>query len=332
MKVQAFGRTDLRVSEYGLGCARIGGIFQSGGGGFVELLSAARDAGINFYDTADMYCQGESEALLGRAFRDVRSKVIIASKAGYRLPAQRQLAARLKPLLRPAIRLLGIRRDKLPASVRGQIEQDFEPDYLTRAVEASLRRLRTDYLDLIQLHSPPLDVVERGAWEPALEKLKRAGKVRYYGISCDTLDVGRAALRFPGVSCIQFPVNLLEQGAVEGLLPELRAAGAAGIARESLANGLLVKPASEVDLSKYCKSLEQQAERAEQLVNYRQKAEEQQRSLANLALNFVNELPGVSVTLVGVSNLKQLQSLLAQTVRGAAGTSPERALDAAGSA
>jgi aryl-alcohol dehydrogenase-like predicted oxidoreductase len=109
MQERQFGATNLRVSAIGLGCARIGGIFQGDAGGFIDLLHAARDAGITFFDTADMYSQGESESLLGRAFRAERDRVVIASKAGYRLPGRRRLAARLKPVLRPLIQRLRLR-------------------------------------------------------------------------------------------------------------------------------------------------------------------------------------------------------------------------------
>ena len=67
MRLRAFGNTPLQVSELGLGCARIGGVFQGDTLSFVRLLAVARDAGITFFDTADMYSQGESEALLGKA-------------------------------------------------------------------------------------------------------------------------------------------------------------------------------------------------------------------------------------------------------------------------
>src|SRR5260221_10126479 len=110
MKLRSFGNTDLRVSEFGLGCARIGGIFQGDSAGFLRLLAAAADLGLNFFDTADMYSQGESEVLLGKAFRKQRSRVVIASKAGYCLPTRRRFAARVNPLLRPLIKLLKIRR------------------------------------------------------------------------------------------------------------------------------------------------------------------------------------------------------------------------------
>jgi len=122
---RTFGKTDLKVSAYGFGCARIGGIFQRGPSGFVDLLCAAKDGGINFFDTADMYSQGESEALLGQAFRRRRAEVIIASKAGYCLPTRRKLVARLKPFLRPVIQLLKIRRDRLPAGSRGRARAGF---------------------------------------------------------------------------------------------------------------------------------------------------------------------------------------------------------------
>ena len=315
MKSRAFGNTDLQVTEFGIGCARIGGIFQGDASGFVNLLSAARDAGINFFDTADMYSQGESESLLGRAFRHQRSRVIIASKAGYSLPTRRRLAALVKPLLRPVIRAIGLRRDRLPSGVRGQLAQDFSPTYLRRAVESSLRRLRTDYLDLFQLHSPPIEVIERGEWEPMMETLKRAGKIRYYGIACDTIDVALASLQYPGISAVQYTLNLLEQRAVDSLLPELRARNVAFIARECLANGLLAKRAEDIDLKAFCQTPEEQARRRDQLAELRKRAADGGVSLTSLALEYARDAEGASVALLGVRNIQQLNGLLEQIRR-----------------
>src|SRR5438132_943580 len=109
MELRRFGSTELRVSSLGVGCARIGGIFQKDPAAFVELLQRAVAEGINFFDTADMYSQGESEELLGRALRGQRDRVVIATKGGYVLPAQRRLLGRIKPLVRPLIRWLKIR-------------------------------------------------------------------------------------------------------------------------------------------------------------------------------------------------------------------------------
>src|SRR6185503_8960413 len=121
----------------------------------------------------------------------------------------------------PAVRLLKLRRDQLPGGSRGALTQDFSPKYLVQAVEGSLKRLRTDYLDLLQLHSPPLEVVERGDWQSALDELKRTGKIRYYGVAADSIEGGLAALRFPGVSSVQFTLSLLEQRAATELFPQV---------------------------------------------------------------------------------------------------------------
>jgi aryl-alcohol dehydrogenase-like predicted oxidoreductase len=327
VRQNAFGSTDLRVSELGFGCARIGGIFQAGGGGFIDLLHAAHDGGITFFDTADMYSQGESETLIGRAFRGRRARVVIASKAGYVLPGRRKLLARVKPLVRPILKHLKIRRDKLPASVRGTVTQDFSPGYLERAVEASLRRLGTDYLDLLQLHSPPEGVIRAGTWQEALDKLKRAGKVRYYGISCDSIDAAKAALDFP-IASLQFVLNSLEPRAGDELVPRAREKGVACIARECLANGLLIKAPETIDWSKYTSSPEQREQRLAQLKELRAQAERRGKPLSALALDYVRDLDGVSVTLVGASSKPQLLELLGQASRGPTGSSAPGAGDA----
>src|SRR5262249_55133549 len=157
--------------------------------------------------------------LLGKAFRGRRDRVVLASKAGYCLPAQRRLIAKLKPIARPVIRMLGIKRDKLPSAVVGAPTQDFSPDYLRRAIEGSLTRLGPDHPALYQPHRPPADVVRRGDWAAALESLKRAGKIRYYGISCDTAEAALAALDFPGVSSIQIQMSLLEHSTADAVMP-----------------------------------------------------------------------------------------------------------------
>jgi len=311
MHLRAFGNTDLKVSELGFGCARIGGVFQGDTHSFVRLLAVARDGGINFFDTADMYSQGESEALLGRVFGKRRAEVIITTKAGFCLPGRRKLAGHLKPILRPVIKALGIRRDRLPSGARGTIAQDFSPAYLARALEQSLRRLRTDYVDLFQLHSPPVEVVQRGEWQATLEDLKRAGKLRYYGISCDSPETALAALRYPGVSSLQFVFSLLEPGAAESVLPAARAGNVACIAREVLGNGLLVKPnLSAETLAAYCRSPEQLAQRTAQLAQLHEQAALKEVSLARLALQFAARADGVSVALIGARTPQQLRGLL----------------------
>jgi aryl-alcohol dehydrogenase-like predicted oxidoreductase len=310
MKLRMFGSTGLQVSELGLGCARIGGNFKNDPATFVELLCAARDNGINFFDTADMYCQGESETLLGRAFRRRRSEVIIASKVGYCLPKQRQLIARVKPLVRPLIRLLRVRREQLPSAVRGELAQNFSSAYICTAVEASLRRLRTDYLDVLQLHSPPADIVSGGEWTQSLQTLKRSGKVRFFGMSCDTLESATAALKVADVAAIQVVVNLLEDSFASAVVPQAHQQGVAVIARECLANGLLVKAERDLDLKAYCRSPDEEVLRRSQLTSHRQTAADRGIALSKLALGYALGSEGVSVALIGVSRMEQLTATL----------------------
>jgi aryl-alcohol dehydrogenase-like predicted oxidoreductase len=310
IEMRSFGRTDLRVSSIGLGCARIGGIFKQDPGSFVDLLGAALDGGINFFDTADMYSQGESETLLGRAFQRRREQVIIATKAGYRLPAQRRAIARIKPLVRPLIRLLGLRRESLPSAVRGAPSQDFSPAYLRRCIEGSLTRLRTDRLDLFQLHSPPAEVVARGDWAGALDALRAEGKIRWYGVSCDDAAAAHAALQFPGVSSLQLPLSMIEHGIADAVLPLARERGVAVIARECLANGLLAKDPAQLDLGAYCKTQDEQALRRRQLAKAQQLADALGTSVPRLALQYASELPGVAVALVGLRTHDQLARML----------------------
>jgi aryl-alcohol dehydrogenase-like predicted oxidoreductase len=303
------------VSKFGLGCARIGGVFQGDSREFLRLFAAAADFGINFYDTADMYAQGESEILLGRAFRKQRSRVIIASKAGYSLPTRRRLVTRIKPLLKPLIKLLKVRRDQLPSGARGVVTQDFSAAYLRKAVEGSLRRLRTDYLDLFQLHSVPLDVVERGEWQPVLEELKQSGKIRYYGLSVDALPAGLAGLSYTGVSSLQCVLSLLEPGSSEALIPQAHTRRVGIIARECLGNGLLIKEQNEVDLQRYCSTAEEVPKRIRQLQEFREQAAAAGIALPALALKYVSEHAGVSVSLLGARNVDQLRRLLGYAAR-----------------
>jgi aryl-alcohol dehydrogenase-like predicted oxidoreductase len=320
MQERLFGSTGMRVSKLGLGCARIGGIFKSDPKEFVDVLCAAHDMGIRFFDTADIYSQGESELLLGRAFRRRRDQVILASKVGYCLPAQRQLIARIKPLVRPLLPLikrLGIKRESLPSAVRGTLAQNFSPAYILSAVEASLRRLQTDHLDLLQLHSPPTEVVRQGPWMVAIEQLKASGKVRFFGISCDSEEAAEAALEVPGVASIQVVVNLLDTRFARAVIPAARARGVAVIARECLANGLLIKREADIDLTAYCRSPEQEDAWRSALASHRKQAAERAVPLARLAMDYASNVEGISVALLGVSRKEQLTAAMRDLLGGA---------------
>ena len=121
-----------------------------------------------------------------------------------------------------------MRRAQVPSFARGRVAQDFSPGHIVRSAEASLRRLRRDRLDLYQLHSPPADVLRSGDFLEPLERLKAAGKIRYYGVSCEDSSDAELALRYAGVSTIQVRLSILAQYALVRAVPaaaECRPAG-----------------------------------------------------------------------------------------------------------
>jgi aryl-alcohol dehydrogenase-like predicted oxidoreductase len=153
MNTRTFGRTGWQVSEIGFGAWGIGG-GQWGGADEAEsmrTLHAALDAGINFFDTADVYGDGLSERLIARLRRERTEPLYVATKVGRRLPAQ---------------------------TVAG-----YSRENLTAFVDRSLQNLAVERLDLLQLHCPPTDVYYRPEVFGILDDLVAAGKIRCYGVS-----------------------------------------------------------------------------------------------------------------------------------------------------
>jgi aryl-alcohol dehydrogenase-like predicted oxidoreductase len=254
MKINDFGKTGMQVSEIGFGGSRIGGFFANKNGSkeALNILQKSLDSGITFYDTADMYAQGESESLIGTAFRGRREQVVLATKGGYCLPAQRKLMQRIKPLVRPIVHALGLKRSKLPSVVSGALSQDFSPSYLTQALEASLRRLQTDYVDLYQLHSPRAPFLQSDAFAEALEtleKLKGQGKLRVYGVATEVVEDAPFCLSATGISSVQLGFGLLDLEALDqGILAAAEARGLGVIARGCFGGGLLKDGPDEAEL------------------------------------------------------------------------------------
>lgn len=305
MQQRTFGKTGLCVSEIGFGCSRIGGVFSRSQGADSPLLvlQKAFEAGITFYDTADMYSQGETETLLGRAFRGKRSQIVIASKGGFCLPARRKLIARIKPLVRPLIKAFKIRRENLPAAVAGSIAQDFSPAYLMQALENSLRRLRTDYLDLYQVHSPPAPVIQSGEFLEVLERMKQQGKIRHYGIAAETVEDAALCTRYPQIASLQTPFGLLDPEPLETVFPAAEPHGTALIARGCFGGGLLKESLTEAQLR-------DTAPKASRILACRRLAEQQGRSVLDMALHYVLHVPSVSVTLLGMRTEEHLRENL----------------------
>jgi aryl-alcohol dehydrogenase-like predicted oxidoreductase len=308
VRYRQFGKTGWRVSEIGFGGARIGGLLAQDGGRATSLrtLEAACDAGINFYDTADIYSQGESEILVGKAFRKKRDKVFIATKGGYCLPGRKRLIQLIKPLAKPIIRAIGLRRSAVPAALSGTLSQDFSPGHLRKAVEASLRRLQSDHIDLYQIHSPPRDELCSTRLQDALgllARLKAEGKIREYGIALDSVDDAAHCLGMEGIASLQMPFGLMDLEALDGVFDNVSERQYGIIARGCFGGGALKHFLTEADL----RATEPKWERVLQIGRL---AEQMQRSPLEAALQFSLGIERISVIILGMRTPQHLAANL----------------------
>jgi aryl-alcohol dehydrogenase-like predicted oxidoreductase len=308
LRYRQFGKTGWRVSEIGFGGSRIGGLLALDGGRATSLrtLEAACDAGINFYDTADMYSQGESEILIGKAFRKKRDKVFIATKGGYCLPGRSRLIQLIKPFAKPIVRAIGLRRSAVPAALSGKLSQDFSPGYLRKAVEASLRRLQSDHIDLYQIHSPPSEELRATQLQDALgllAHLKTEGKIREYGIALDSVDDTAHCLGMEGIASLQMPFGLMDLEALDGVFDKASEHQYGIITRGCFGGGALKSSLTEPDL----RTMEPKWERVLQI---RRLAEQMQRSPLEAAVQFALCIERISVTILGMRTPQHLAANL----------------------
>lgn len=211
MEQRRLGKSGLYVSAVGVGCNNFGGRIDAAG--TREVVHAALDQGINFFDTADVYGDQRSETLLGEALGPRRPEVIVATKFGM-------------------------------ATGPGRQDRGGSRHYVRRAVEASLRRLGTDYIDLYQMHAPdPATPMEETL--SVLDDLVREGKVRYVGHSnfagwqiADADWIARTVGRTPFVTA-QNQYSLLERSVRHEVLPACRHFGLGLLPYFPLASGML---------------------------------------------------------------------------------------------
>jgi len=209
MRTRCFGRTGWRVSEVGFGAWAIGG-GQWGGadeGESMAALHAALDAGIDFFDTADVYGDGLSERLIARLRRERPEPFLVATKAGRRLSPHRAAG--------------------------------YDAANLGAFVERSLANLQVEAIDLLQLHCPPTEVYYRPEVFGVLDDLVAAGKIRAYGVSVEKVEEALKAIEYPGVRSVQIIVNCFRLRPTELFFEQAMRRDVAVIARVPLASGML---------------------------------------------------------------------------------------------
>jgi aryl-alcohol dehydrogenase-like predicted oxidoreductase len=215
MQTIPFGRTGRMTSRIGFGAWAIGGTW-----GEVSLedakatLHAALDEGMTFIDTADVYGDGRSERII---------REVLAERPGDRPFVATKAGRRLNP----------------------HVAEGYTGANLEAFIDRSLMNLGVERLDLVQLHCPPTPVYSDPAVFAALDAIKAKGKIADYGVSVETVEEARAAIRQPGVVSVQIIYNLFRMKPAEVFFPEARAANVAVIARVPLASGLLTGKMSQ---------------------------------------------------------------------------------------
>lgn len=272
MKYNQLADSELMVSEIAFGCMSLSLNHQEN----AKLLHKALELGVNFFDTADLYDKGENEITLGKAFKGIRDKVIIASKAGN------------------VWREDGKTWDWNPSK-----------EYLKSAIFASLRRLQSDYLDLYQLHGGTLDDPIEDIIS-AFEELKQAGWIRYYGISSIRPKVINEYVKRSNITSVMMQYSLLDRRPEESCLDFLQQHNISVIVRGALAKGLLVnKPAKDY--------LDYSAEEIAAIQKQFAKFTLAGRTKAQLAIRYSLSHPAVATVAAGASTVKQLKENIATT-------------------
>ncbi|MGB2869412.1 MAG: aldo/keto reductase [Bacteroidota bacterium] len=302
METRLFGNTDLRVSLIGFGAWAIGGPAMAAktpiGWGEVndevslKALRRAHELGVTFFDTADFYGLGHSEELIGRVFGN-NARVVVATKVGHRLDDQ------------------------------GAIVLDYSKKHILRACERSLRRLRRDQIDLYQLHSARIPHFEQGECVEAMEKLRREGKVRHWGLSLNTFHPEAEAEFLMSRNLghgFQLVLNIINQRA----LPLVKTASAKGygiIARMPLQFGLLtgkITPGTSFPPNDH-RSFRLTSEIIREVLNGLEELApvESRHGLTktSLALSYCASIPGVSTIIPGIRTPQQAEQNTAKIVQ-----------------
>jgi aryl-alcohol dehydrogenase-like predicted oxidoreductase len=271
MQYQLLGKSTLNISKIGFGCMSLKPEQKDPMAiGFDQIIHAAIDNGINYFDTADLYDKGLNETLLGKAFKGKRDKVIIATKAGNQWRAD------------------GSGWDWNPRK-----------EYILKCADESLKRLQIDYIDLYQSHGGTIEDNIDETIE-AYEILLQQGKIRYYGISSIRPNVIREFIKKSNIVSVMTQYSLLDRRPEESTLNLLHENNIGVVIRGSVASGLLIdKPAKP-----YLNYNEKQIAGAANAVKL---ISSNERSAAQTAIQYVLKNPAVTSAIVGIRTMEQLK-------------------------
>jgi aryl-alcohol dehydrogenase-like predicted oxidoreductase len=208
MNYRPLGRTGWKVSDISFGAWAIGGAWGNvPESDALAALEQAIDSGVNFIDTADVYGDGRSERLIAQLRKSRREEIVVATKAGRRLPRQ---------------------------TVEGYSRQN-----LTAWIDDSLRNLAIDRIDLLQLHCPPTALFDHAEVFGTLDDFVNAGKLRFYGVSVEKIEEALKAIEYPNVQSVQIIFNCFRQRPADEFFEAAKREQVGILARVPLASGML---------------------------------------------------------------------------------------------
>jgi aryl-alcohol dehydrogenase-like predicted oxidoreductase len=298
LKYRRLADTDIEVSEVGFGVWTI----STGWWGEIDdersvlLLRRAYEEGINYFDTADTYGSGKGETLLADAFGGMREEIVISTKIGYDFYNYTER--------------------------RGQQErpQNWSEEFLRFALEQSLKRLDTDYIDFLQLHNAKMDAIENDTLFGLMEEFKKEGKIRSYGVALGPkigwLEEGQKAMRERNISGVQMIYNLLEQEPGRALIETARETGTSLVVRVPHSSGMLEGKYTKD--TTFDKNDHRRHRPKEWLLEGLRKVERLdfltasgERTLGQAALKFILASPEVASTLPNIYDEEQLREFAA---------------------
>jgi aryl-alcohol dehydrogenase-like predicted oxidoreductase len=298
MRYRRLGDTDVSISEVGFGVWTVstGWWGEVDEARSVKLLRLAHEKGINYFDTADTYGSGLGETLMRDAFGHMRESIVISTKIGYDFYNH--------------------------TARRGQQErpQDWSEDFIRFALEQSLKRLGTDYIDFLQLHNPKMDAVEDDALFELMEEFEKEGKVRAYGIALGPkigwLEEGVKALRERKLDGLQMIYNLLEQDPGRDLIEAAHETNTSLVVRVPHSSGMLEGKYTEE--TTFAQNDHRRHRPKEWLLEGLKKVEQLgfltesgERTLGQAALKFILASPEIASTLPNIYDEEQLEEFSA---------------------
>jgi aryl-alcohol dehydrogenase-like predicted oxidoreductase len=295
MKYRRLGKSDIIVSEIGFGAWTIGLDWwgrKLEDAEAIKMLNKAYDLGITFYDTADIYGKGKSEKLIGETFKNTRNEVIYSSKWGYDIYNGEQLG-------------------------HSELPQKHNKNFLFYALEQTLDRLKTDYLDVYSLHNPKMAAIQDVDLFSSMENLLNTGKFRSYGVALGPAigweEEGRLSMKERNVTCLQTVYNILEQDPGNAFLMDGEKYDVGILARVPDASGVLTGKVNENTV--FTKNDHRNSRKREWIIealkkvqNLKSIADAKGWSVTELAIKFILSQKQISVILPTMTSLEEIET------------------------